>query len=82
MRYAVITDSTVVNIIELNQSNASDFPDAVPTGDDRPVTIGDSYADGVFTRAGTPVLTPLEQAQAEIADMQAALALLGVTENG
>ena len=73
MRYAVITDSTVVNIIELNQSNASDFPDAVPTGDDRPVTIGDSYSDGAFTRDGEPVLTYAERLEAEVAEYDAAL---------
>ena len=81
MNYALIKEGIVTNLIWLNGANASDFPDAVLTAD-RPVAIGDAFADGVFTRGGAPVLTPLEEAQAELLDMQAALALLGVTDNG
>lgn len=70
MNYALIESDTVINIIWLSQSNASDFPDAVKY-DDRPVQIGDSYIDGIFYRDGEKVLTNQE-------DMQAALELLGV----
>lgn len=77
MRYAIITDGTVTNIIALNDRNASDFPTAVKLGD-RPVAIGDTYADGKFYRDGVEVLTPMEQAQAEIDAYKAALNELGV----
>ena len=77
MRYALITDSIVTNIIALNDRNASDFPAAVKLGD-RPVGIGDTYADGKFYRDGVEVLTPMEQAQEEIDEYKAALNELGV----
>lgn len=77
MRYAIVTDGVVTNIIALNDRNASDFPTAVKLGD-RPVGIGDTYADGKFYRDGVEVLTPIEQAQAEIVEYKAALHELGV----
>lgn len=49
---------------------------------DRPVAVGDSYDGGKFYREGVEVLTSLEEAQAEIADMQNALNELGVYQNG
>ena len=49
---------------------------------DRPVAIGDTYDGTDFYRDGEKVLTPLEQAQAEIADMKTALNELGVRANG
>ena len=79
MNYALIENGVVTNIIWLYPGNADDFPNAVPLGD-IPATMGDTYEDGVFYRNGEKVLTPLEQAQAEAADMRSALALLGVTE--
>ena len=75
--YALIENGAVVNIIWLAESNEEEFPGAVRLGD-RPVGIGDSYADGKFYRDGTEVLTPLEQAQAEIAQYKAALETLGL----
>lgn len=77
MRYAIVTDGVVTNIIALNDRNASDFPTAVKLGD-RPVGIGDTYTDGKFYRDGVEVLTPMEQAQAEIAEYKSALHELGV----
>ena len=77
MRYALITDSIVTNIIALNDRNASDFPTAVKLGD-HPVGIGDTYADGKFYHDGVEVLTPMEQAQAEMTEYKAALNELGV----
>lgn len=68
--YAMIENGVVANIIWLNDENAGDFPAAIPLSD-RPVGIGDAYADGVFTRAGEPVRTPMEQAQATIAELDA-----------
>ena len=77
MRYAIVTDGIVTNVIALNDRNASDFPAAVKLGD-RPVGIGDTYTDGKFYRDGVEVLTPLEQAHAEIDAYKAALNELGV----
>ena len=77
MRYAIVTDGIVTNVIELNVRNANDFPTAVKLGD-RPVGIGDTYTDGKFYRDGVEVLTPMEQAQAEITEYKAALHELGV----
>ena len=67
----------VVNIIALNDRNAGDFPTAVKLGD-RPVGIGDTYADEKFYRDGVEVLTPMQQAQAEMTEYKAALHELGV----
>ena len=72
MRYALIEGGIVTNVIELNDRNASDFPTAVKLGD-RPVGIGDTYADGKFYCEGVEVLTPMEQAQAEMTEYKAAL---------
>ena len=77
MRYAIVTDGIVTNVIALNDRNASDFPNAVKLGD-RPVGIGDTYTDGKFYRDGVEVLTPMEQAQAEIETYKSALTELGV----
>ena len=77
MNYALITNGVVSNIIWLYDGNAQEFPDAVKLGD-RPVGIGDTYTDGKFYRDGVEVLTPLEQAQAEIDAYKAALNELGV----
>ena len=84
MRYAIITDGVVTNVIILYPGNAADFPTAVPCGD-VPVAIGDTYDGEHFYRGGVQVLSALEQAQQEAADMQAALELLGInneTEEG
>lgn len=77
MRYAWIENGVVTNIIVLNDRNASDFPDVVRLGD-LPVGIGDTYTDGKFYRDGVEVLTPMEQAQAEMTEYKAALHELGV----
>ena len=49
---------------------------------DRPVSIGDVFDGSDFYRDGEKVLTPLEQAQAEIEDMKTALNELGVKADG
>ena len=77
MRYAIVTDGIVTNIIALNDRNASDFHAAVKLSD-RPVAIGDTYTDGKFYRDGAEVLAPMEQAQEEIDAYKAALNELGV----
>ena len=77
MRYALINNGIVTNVIALNDRNANDFPAAVKLVD-RPVGIGDTYTDGKFYRDGVEVLTPMEQAQAEIETYKSALTELGV----
>ena len=77
MRYAMIDNGIVTNVISLNDRNANDFPSAVKLGD-RPAGIGDTYTDGKFYRDGVEVLTPMEQAQAEMTEYKAALNELGV----
>ena len=73
MRYAIVDNGAVTNIIALNDRNASDFPAAVKLGD-RPVGIGDTYTGGKFYRDGKEVLT----AQEEIEQYKTALQTLGV----
>lgn len=71
MRYAIVTDGIVTNVIELRPSVT--WPGAVALYD-RPVGIGDTYQDGKFYRGGQEVLT----AQEEITQYKAALNTLGV----
>ena len=80
MRYAVIEDGIVTNVIILYPGNAADFPDAVRCGDVS-VAIGDTYDGQDFYREGARVLSPVEQARKDAEDMQAALELLGVGNN-
>ena len=80
MRYAIITDGVVTNVIILYPGNAGDFQTAVPCGDVS-VAIGDTYDGHDFYREGARVLSPVEQARKDAEDMQAALELLGVGNN-
>jgi len=76
MRYAVIENGMVINILWLYPGNAMEFPSAVPLeepADARPVTIGDSYAGGLFERSGEMVQTRHEIAQATIAELDEAV---------
>lgn len=60
MRYALIEDNIVVNIIELSKKNESLFPSAVQIETDRPININDEYRDGKFYHDGEVVLTNIE----------------------
>lgn len=72
MRYAIVTDGAVTNVIVLRETNAGDFPGAVALHD-RPVGIGDTYSESKFWRDGEELLTSDEK----IAAMQtAAVAVL------
>lgn len=75
--YALVENGVVVNVMVLYPPSAGDFPTAVPCGE-IPAAIGDTYDGEHFYRGGERVLTALEQAQQEAADMQAALELLGI----
>ena len=81
MNYALIKDGVVTNIIWLSPSNATDFPNAVPTNS-LPIRVGDTYADGAFYREGEKVLSAVEQAEKTIAKYESVLseieAALGV----
>lgn len=61
MNYALVDENgTVSNTIWLCSANRSDFPNAICVAD-RPVAIGDMYADGIFTHEGEVLLTYPEQ---------------------
>lgn len=77
MNYALVENGIVTNIIWLNERNAGEWPGAVRLGE-RMVEVGDTYDGEKFRRDGTEVLTPMEQAQAEITEYKAALHELGV----
>ena len=77
MTYALISEGVVENLISIHAMNVHAFPNAVPTGG-LPVSIGDTYVDGVFYHYGIEV-TPPSTLESENADLKEALALLGVT---
>lgn len=56
MRYALIENGTVTNVIVLYPANAADFPGAVCCGD-LPVMAGDTWDGENFLRDGKPVLS-------------------------
>ena len=58
--YAILENGVVTNVIWLCSSNAADFPDAVNV-QDRLVSVGDTFEDGVFYREGIPVPTEAER---------------------
>lgn len=78
---ASVTNGIVTNVIWCSDSEQE--TDTLKSPADRPVAIGDTYSDGKFYRDGVEILTPLEEAQKQIAEYEAALseieAALGVT---
>ena len=79
---AAITNGIVTNVIWCSDSEQE--TDTLKSPADRPVAIGDTYSGGKFYRDGVEILTPLEEAQKQIAEYEAALSeietALGVTE--
>lgn len=77
MKYALISNSIVVNIIILISYNAHEFPNAVKIMD-MPVQIGDMYnaEENRFYHNGEPIYNTQEQ----LSDAQNALGLLGYTD--
>ena len=76
MRHALIEDGKVVNIIEIDPRNASDFKDAVTIPDGVGAGIGDSYRDGRFYRTDPETqeeteLTPYDPMAGVYEQMQA-----------
>ena len=70
MNYAIIENGAVANII------VGPLPDGMEGVAlfDRPVAIGDTFADSVFLRNGEPVLTDVERIaalEARIAELEA-----------
>lgn len=51
MTYAKIVNNTVVNLLEIRQVNAHEFPDCISTNG-LSVEIGDTYEQGNFFRNG------------------------------
>lgn len=78
MNYAVIKDGKVIALVGLFPTNWIQFEEVVPAPLN--VMIGDEYIMGRFYRDGELVPTPEEILQAEMAEMQTALEILGVTE--
>lgn len=77
---AAITNGIVTNVIWCSDSEPE--TDTIINPADRPIAIGDTYSDGKFYRGGVEILIPLEEAQKQIAEYEAALseieAALGV----
>lgn len=72
MNYALIENGLVSNLIWLHPDNAADFPGAVPCND-VPVQMGDAYDGEQFLRDGQRVLTPWEEMQNHMAELDAAV---------
>lgn len=68
---AVIDGGTVTNIVWC--SDYTPETDTQKDPGDRPVGIGDTYSDGKWYRDGVEILTPLEEAQKELEDLQSQL---------
>ena len=81
MRYAIIKEGTVTNIIHIAPHNAPEFPGAV-AAESVGVIIGDSYDGESFLRNGEKLLTELQRLSLELHEARAALELIysGKTE--
>lgn len=77
MRYALISNSIVRNIIVLISYNANEFPNAIKIMD-MPVQVGDIYnaEENRFYHNGEPIYSTQEW----LSDAKNALGLLGYTE--
>lgn len=76
--FALVENGIVTNILwGMVYNMPEDFPNAVQI-DDRAVEIGDTYENGKFYHNGEEVKTIAE----EMADMKAALEVMGVMVDG
>ncbi len=80
MRYALIEQERITNIIELTEVNESDFPNAVNVHD-YPVEIGDSYVGGKFYRKDVEILSYPMQFEKEKTEFAENLKKIEKTEN-
>ena len=73
MRYAIVEDGIIINMIELNPMNAHDFPNAV-YAEEWSIQIGDFYdsENNIFYHNGEKILSGRER----MAELETALALL------
>lgn len=71
---AVVDGDTVINIIwcDAMQPETNTWKDPM----DRPIRIGDTYSDGKWYRDGVEILTPLEEAQENVKNLQDQMAEL------
>lgn len=79
MKYAIVKNNIIENIIELHPLNAAEFEGAVPLVD-IPANIGDIYENEKFYRDGQEVLTVSAAAQKDINEYYTILDILGVFE--
>lgn len=68
---AALENGDVVNMIWCRDGEPE--TDTLKNVDDRPVGIGDTYADGKFYRDDAEILTPLEEARKEAGELQGQL---------
>ena len=71
---ALIENGVVVNVLWCSDKEPE--TDTLKDVDDRPVGIGSTYENGKFYQDGVEVLTPLEEAQKQIAEYNALVAEL------
>lgn len=69
---AVLSQDVVTNVIWCADNDRETDYKKDPEG--RLINIGDTYSDGKWYRDGVEILTPLEQAQKELADLQSQIA--------
>ena len=81
MRYAIVEDGVVTNVVILYPGSEDVFPHAVPC-ERFAVEIGDTWDGTAFCREGEKVPGFQELELERMRDMQAALEVLGVTVNG
>lgn len=65
MILAMIVDSHVANLIEIDQSQLDEFAGYIPANG-RPINIGDKYVDGCFYRDGKLVQTEDQRNQGKV----------------
>ena len=70
MRHALLDDNKIINIIEIDPRNVSDFPNAVTIPDGVGAGIGDTYEDDRFWR-----INPDTQAKEELISIDPILEL-------
>lgn len=81
MRHALVEETKIVNVIEIDPRNASDFKNAVTIPDGLGAGIGDTYREGRFYRTDPETqqeeeilpFDPLAETHKRLAEVQAKL---------